>query len=435
MRFNNTNEIYFPDILNISSDFTTRKSVLHVIRNFTKTQSSHPKLNKFNKKLSDIIPIKRHIEENDEEDSLSIFKSSITNSTLESKRKWPLVELLPDSDDFKENSQYFDEFEKKEFPFMIHDIENESKVTKNPLKFIISYSDQKNNQTKDKPVGLRSLSQQIYPGISCEDGAKCVCRLPIKMGKTSSKSITTKKCTRATTVMNLYLPYEIVNNPTGPVLITTTNPKATTSRPPDPIDFEKFPIGFPVGVPMGVPMGVQMGVPMGVPMGMPVGYPAAYSVAYPADYTAGAVACGPGSPCYYQQNIHEDVPKTKKPHEWESDGDLYYDDEDDDDDDEKVCVYDEDSKKKKHKGDLIINVEYDIKENKQSKPEPNRHECRDSYDDLATNIFNDLLKSYDDTVIKNCYCCSASTRGIQFWTVYLFLLLNTLCYGSWVNGY
>ncbi|XP_021188605.3 uncharacterized protein LOC110374978 [Helicoverpa armigera] len=359
-----------------TSGSTTRKSMFHTVKKFTKTQSPNPKSRTLDKRLSDEILIKRHIQEKDLPSS-SVFKmtKSVPSSTPEFDQKWPVVELLSEPDDFK---QYFNEFENKQLHFF-HDAESKSKKT----EF------QQNNNSKDKAIGLRSL-----PGIHCEDGDQCVCNLPTKTG----------------------------------------TPKTTTSK-----STMSFPngLGFGIGLPpIGIPMGVPMGFPMGVPPGYPAGIPAAIPAAIPAGIQIGVapslVPCPAGIPHpYYPPSVTNEESKTKKPchkkhlrqNKLQLEDNLYYEE---DEEPLRIDMYEEyemDMKSRKHKKQH--RDDYYAFEEKLNRKPYQKVMSLNKPKDLRDGC-NGLDKKYDDTVIKNCYCCSAPFHSVNK-VVLILLIFVTFC--------
>uniref|UniRef100_A0A2A4J5H8 Uncharacterized protein n=1 Tax=Heliothis virescens TaxID=7102 RepID=A0A2A4J5H8_HELVI len=342
------------------------------MKKFTKTPSPNPKLRTLDKRISsDEILIKRHIQEKDLPSSL-IFKitKSVASSTSDLDQKWPVVELLSESDDFK---QYLDEFDNKQFHFF-HDVESKSKTTEFP----------QNNNSKDKAVGLRSL-----PGVHCEDGDQCVCMLPTKTGAPK-----------------------------------TTTSKLTTSFPNG--------LGFGIGIPpMGIPMGFPIGMPAGYPAGIPAAIPAGIPVGVPASFQ---VPCPAGIPHpYYPPSVTNEDPITKKPchkkhrtshkkdnYKLQSEDNLYYEEEEEP---QRIDMYDEYDMNiiKKRKHTKQHRDYYDIFEEKRDKKPHQNSKLLNKPKELLKDPCNDLDKKCDDTVIKNCYCCSASFHSVN--KVVLILLI------------
>ncbi|XP_035438744.2 uncharacterized protein LOC118268385 isoform X1 [Spodoptera frugiperda] len=382
----------FQDDRNILSSLPTPKLIIPKTREFINRIKSKPALNKFVKKEPEEVIRKRHIKD---VYTFPLFKStkSISTSTpgrKELKRKLP-EEFTSDSDNLNEYLHYFDEIEKKPFPFF-NDIENapKSSTTQNLDKWYLYQQNNQSKHSKDKIFDLRSL-----PSKNCQNCDKCVCPSMKKAGKVPQVD-NVHDCTRrpdSITTMNFFPPYDIFN-------IRTNTPPSQL-----PTIRQDGSMNFPMGI--GVPMGIPFGMPAGFG-GMPVGVPANVPVAY-----------APGVlPTCCQENHFKEVTAHNKPCRHRSDH-LYYNDDDDTGKIYRDNTEDYHKKKCRNNGEVFVNIDYDVEENKK----PNNPNL------LTTNTFKDFNQSYGDTVIKRCFCCSSSISIINNSPLSLsviILLSNTL---------
>ncbi|CAH1647078.1 unnamed protein product [Spodoptera littoralis] len=391
--------VYFvtTDDKNVLSSLPTPKLIIPKTHKVINRIKSNPAQNKFVKNEPEEVIIKRHIQGKDLPYTFPFFKStkSTSTSTIEQKRKLPVVELASysDSDNLNEYLQYFDELEKKPFPFF-----NGIKKThesKDILQNFENWYKQNNHSkhSKDKVLDLRSL-----PSKSCQSCEQCVCPNMKKSGKVPTIS-NVHDCTRrpdTISTFNFYPPYP--------------QPPTIRQVPPGPKDVS---INFPMGI--GVPMGIPFGMPAGYPGGIPVGVPANVPIAY---------APGVAQTCC-QQNYFKEVATHNKPCRHSNDH-LYYND-----DDESVKIYrdsndDYNKRKRKHKGELFVNIDYDVEETKK----PNQNPLgRNNPNTLAKDIFKDLNQSYTNTIMKKCFCCSSTISDINNFLLSILVIIlfsNTL---------
>ncbi|KAH9640406.1 hypothetical protein HF086_018072, partial [Spodoptera exigua] len=385
--YHSDKDLIFQNDRNVLSSLPTPKSIIPKTQEFLNRIKSNPSMKNFGNKEPDEVLVKRHIKGNDLHTS-SFFKSTKTtlSSTPQKKRKLPAVEFGSDSDDLNEYLNYFDEIEKKPLP-VFHEIENARKSKNDPRNLENLYLYQQNNHSehsKDNVFDLKSL-----PSKHCQSCEQCVCPNTKNTGKAPGIG-NVHDCTRKpeyTSTTNFYPPYNIHNTPTN----NPPGPQSTTVR--QVTSGYNFPmgIGYPMGIPFGMPAGYAGGIPIGVPANVPIGY-------------------AQGVPqSYYQDNNFKEATTYNKPCR-NPNHLLYYND---DDDTGKIYVDKDDDykkRKRKHKGEVFVNIEYDVEETKKPIQKPFN---RNNPDILENDIFKDAKKSCDDTIIKKCFCCSSSSLDIN----------------------